>query len=97
MAAGERFCPVFPLAGTMYVPVCFPAFQPDQCICKEEEEVRLKSIHNGATLEAIEVPVHSYDTNYQEVVIFHMTQHELYEIVATSVEVYYPPTLRLTV
>ena len=32
---------VFPLAGTVYVPVCFPAFQPDQCICKEEEEGRL--------------------------------------------------------
>ena len=58
---------------------------------------KFKSLHNGAFVETIEIPVHSYDTDDQEEVIFHMAQRELYEIVATSVEVYYPPTLRLTV
>ena len=101
-AAGERFFPVFPLAGTVYVPVFFPAFQPDQYICKEEEEgspmsKKLKSLHNVASLETIEAPVQSSDTNYQENVLFHMAHRELYKSVAASGEVYFPPTLRLTV
>ena len=91
---------MFPLAGTMYVPVCFPEFRPDQCIHKEEEEGspmsdKFKSLHNGASVETIEIPVHSYDTNDQEEVIYHIAQRELYESVATSGEVYCPPTLRL--
>ena len=62
VAERERFLPVFPLVGTEYVPVCFPSFRPDQCICEEEEEVSpvsgiLKSLHNGASLDTIEVPV----------------------------------------
>ena len=59
---------MFPLAGTMYVPVCFPSFRPDQCIRKEEEEEeeeegspmsdKFNSLHNGASVEKIEIPVH---------------------------------------
>ena len=61
---------MFPLAGTMYVPVCFPSFRPDQCIRKEEEEEeeeeeegspmsdKFKSLQNDASVETIEIPVH---------------------------------------
>ena len=49
---------------------------------------KFKSLHNGASVETIEIPVHSYDTDDQEEVIFHMAQRELYECVATSGEVY---------
>ena len=56
---------MFPLAGTMYVPVCFPAFRPDQCIRKEEEEEegspmsdKFKSLQNDASVETIDIPVH---------------------------------------
>ena len=58
---------MFPLACTMYVPVCFPAFRPDQCICKEEEEEeeegspmsdKFKSLQNDASVETIDIPVH---------------------------------------
>ena len=38
VAAGERFRPVFPLAGTEYMPVWFPEFQSDRYIREEEEE-----------------------------------------------------------
>ena len=38
VASGEKFCPLFPLAGTYYVPVWFPVFRMDRCILKEEEE-----------------------------------------------------------
>ena len=58
---------------------------------------KFKSLHNGAYMETIDIHVHSYDTDDQEEVIFHMAQRELCKIVATSGEVYYPPTLRLTV
>ena len=58
---------------------------------------KLKSLHNGAPLETIEVPVQSYVTNYQEEVLFHMAQRELYKSVSASGEMYFPPTLRLTV
>ena len=59
VAAGERFHPVFPLAGTEYVPMFFPEFRPDQCIREEEEEKgspisdKFNSIHNGAYMETI--------------------------------------------
>ena len=56
---------MFPLTGTMYVPVWFPEFRPDQCIRKEEEEEegstmsdRFKSLQNDASVETIEIPVH---------------------------------------
>ena len=51
----------------MYVPVCFPAFRPDQCFrSKEEEEEeegspmsdKFKSLQNDASVETIEIPVH---------------------------------------
>ena len=53
VAVGERFSPVFPLAGTNYVPVCDLAFRLDRCIHEEEEEgspvsEKLNSLHNGA-------------------------------------------------
>ena len=62
VAAGERFHPVFPLSGTKYVPVCFPEFRLERCICEEEEEGspvynKLKSLHNGAFVETIDVPM----------------------------------------
>ena len=97
VAAGERFRPVFPLAGTEYVPVCFPAFRPDRCIREEEEEGSpvsdiLKSLHNGASVETKEVPVQSSDTDDSEEVLFHMAQRELYESVVAKGEAYFPPT-----
>ena len=103
VAAREWFHPVFPLAGTKYVPVCFPAFWPDQCICEEEEEEeeeegspvsdKLKSLHNGVSVETIEVYVQSSDTDDPEEVLFYMSQRELYKSVAASGEAYSPPTL----
>ena len=104
VAAREWFHPVFPLAGTKYVPVCFPEFWPDRCIWEEEEEEegipvsdKLKSLHNGVSVETIEVYVQSSDTDDPEEVLFYMSQRELYKSVAASGEVYSPPTLRLTV
>ena len=98
VVAGEWFHPVFPLAGTEYVPVCFPEFRPDQRIREEEEEEgspvsnKLKSLHNGASVDTIYVTVQSSDTDDPEEVLFHMAQHELYESVGASGEAYSPPT-----
>ena len=49
---------------------------------------KFKSLHNGASMDTIDMPVHSYDTNDQEEVIFPMDQHELYKCVAKSGDVY---------
>ena len=94
------FFPAFSLAGTKYVHVCFPDFFPDRCICEEEEEEeeeegntisdKLKSLHNGAYVDTIEVTVQSSDTNDPEEVIFCMARRELYESVAASGEAYFP-------
>ena len=99
VAAGERFHPIFPLAGINYVTVHFPAFRAYQCLHEEEEEEeespvsdKLKSLHNGAYVETIEVHFQSSDTDDPEEVLFHMDQHELYESVAASGEAYFPPT-----
>ena len=75
MAAGERFCPVFPLAGTKCMPVCFPQFWSDRCIREEEGEGstvsdKLKSLHNGAYEDTIEVHVQSSDTDDPKEVFF---------------------------
>ena len=77
--------------------MCFPEFRPYRCIHEEEEERspiynQLKSLHNGASVEAIELPVQKSDTNDPEEVLFHMAQHEVYESVAASGEAYLPPT-----
>ena len=78
--------------------MCFPVFRPDQCIREEEEEEegipvsgKLKSLHNGSSVDKIEVPVRSSDTDDPEEVIFHEAQRELYESVAASGEAYFPP------
>ena len=49
---------------------------------------KFKSLHNGASMDTIDMPVHSYDNNDQEEVISPMDQLELYKCVATSGEVY---------
>ena len=82
VAAGEQFRPVFPLAGTRYVTVCFPEFCPDRCILEEEEEEaspisdKLKSLQNGAYVETIQVHVQSSAIDDPEEVLFHMAQRE---------------------
>ena len=96
VAAGERFRPVFPLAGIEYVPVWFPVFRPDQCIRTEEEEGspvsdKLKSLHNGVYVETIEVTVQSSDTDDPEEVLFHMAQREHYKSLSAPSEAYFPP------
>ena len=97
VATGERFRPVFPLSGTKYMPVCFPEFWPEQCIHEEEEDGstvsdRLKSLHNGASVKTIYLPVQSYDTDDPEELLFHMAQRELYKNEVASGEAYFSPT-----
>ena len=88
---------MFPLAGTEYVLVCFREFRPDRCIRDEEEEGnpisdKFKSLHNGASVETIEVHVQSSDNDNPEEVIFCMAQRVLCESVAASGEAYFLPT-----
>ena len=77
--------------------MCFPAFRLDQCIREEEEEGSpvsdiLMSLHNGASVEKIEVHVQSSNTDDPEEVLFHMAQRELYESVSASGEAHFSPT-----
>ena len=102
MAAGERFRPVFPLAGTGCVHVCFPEFRSDRCIHEEEEEVstisdKLKSLHNGVYVDTIEAPVQSSDTNDPKEFFFTWLNMNCTNVLLHQVKRISPLHLRLTV
>merc|ERR1712146_521686 len=38
IAKGEKFRPIFPVAGTEYMPVCLPAFKPELCLLEKPDD-----------------------------------------------------------
>mmetsp|Transcript_100343 Transcript_100343/g.323847 ORF Transcript_100343/g.323847 Transcript_100343/m.323847 type:complete len:420 (+) Transcript_100343:87-1346(+) len=96
--AGERFQPVFPEAGTEYVPVCLPAFRPDRCIREDGPNsavsAKLQELHEGgasAPAAPLKAPVGPADEAHPEV-LYHMCQRSLWEQAKASAMAYFPPT-----
>eukprot|EP00935_MAST-01C_sp_MAST-1C-sp1_P002426 g2426.t1 len=91
---GERFRPVFPDAGTRYVPVCLPAFRPDRCIREEGGQesavsVKLAKLHGQAPPDAPACE------EKQPEVLYHMCEKKLWAEAKAAGTAYYPPTFAL--
>ena len=95
VAKGERFQPVFPHAGTEYIPVCIPAFKPERCHREEdansEVSLKLRQLHGDSTSEKAlscsgTLPPTESDT------LYHMCQKSLWDAALESKKAYFPPT-----
>ena len=92
VAKGERFQPVFPEAGTEYIPVCIPAFKPERCHREEEADsavsARLRQLHTGsANGESQSCEITDTSDN-----LYHMCQKSLWDAALASGKAYFPPT-----
>jgi len=97
IAKGERFRPVFPHAGAMYVPVCIPAFRPDRCLREDEEGVdtsdvaeHLVKLHSQGTASSLSTT----KTTTTIKTVYHMCQQTLWNQAVASGKAYFPPTFR---
>lgn len=97
IAKGERFQPVFPEAGTEYIPVCIPAFKPERCHREEATDsavsMRLREFHKenpGRTNGEASMSCQSTDITSDS--LYHMCQKPLWEAALASDKAYYPPT-----
>lgn len=93
---GERFQPVFPEAGTEYIPVCLPAFRPDRCIREENDDsevsAKLQSLHQKKASSSVVAG----DQDHSSVeVLYHMCQKKLYEEALAAGAAYFPPTFEV--
>jgi uncharacterized protein (DUF952 family) len=85
VSKGERFCPVFPVGDTEYIPVCLPAFRPDRCIREEEGanqvSAKLQQLHSSTEKK-----------QFDEDVLYHMCLKDAWEEAVTSKKAYFPAT-----
>jgi uncharacterized protein (DUF952 family) len=93
IAKGERFQPVFPEAGTEYIPVCFPAFTPERCHREEQPNstvsLRLNELHSSKNSKTTRSNNTTNSTNNK---LYHMCQSSLWNAALESKKAYYPPT-----
>lgn len=96
IAKGERFRPVFPVAGAKYIPVCIPAFRPDRCHREEEGGVNTSDV--ATNLVKLHSEAAAPSANEDEAnptsskTVYHMCQKELWDAAVTSGKAYFPPT-----
>lgn len=84
---GERFRPIFPVGGTIYIPVCVPAFKPERCKREDDEgsdvSKRLNKLHD------------KHDEILEDgfpAIIYHMCETTLWERALQANTAYFPPT-----
>jgi len=96
---GERFRPMFPEGGTVYIPVCVPAFKPERCK-REEDGVsdvskKLHELHGGGGTSSSS---DRGNANKRGTIVsdddklYHMCEKKLWEEAVASGSAYYPPT-----
>jgi uncharacterized protein (DUF952 family)/mannose-6-phosphate isomerase-like protein (cupin superfamily) len=91
---GEKFRPIFPVADTVYIPVCRPAFSPERCFRHEEEvsdvSAKLKVLHakkDEAAAPAID------RSKFDDIeTLYHMCQVSLWDEAKAAGKAYFPPT-----
>jgi uncharacterized protein (DUF952 family)/ethanolamine utilization protein EutQ (cupin superfamily) len=102
VAKGERFRPVFPEAGTEYIPICIPAFKPERCQREEEDGIntskvadklaKLHSKNKNDILTSADEGVQSSTSSSDKKTVYHMCQKALWEKVVAAKTAYFPPT-----
>jgi len=95
--AGERFRPVFPVADTEYIPVCFPAFRPDRCVREDNNEhgttvsSKLQELH----AKGIATTTMTTDEVVADEVLYHVCPKSRWEQAKNdSTSAYFPPTFK---
>merc|ERR1719445_77779 len=96
VAKGERFRPLFPVAPTEYIPVCFPAFRPGRCHRDDGKEasdvtLKLRELH-GSDNESSSIQCKPMEN---EDILYHMCEKKLWEEAVASKKAYYPPTFEV--
>ena len=100
---GERFRPVFPVAGAQYVPICIPAFRPDRCQREDEGGInsseiasKLVNLHKEAAAPASNKVDATDDNNgpSADKIVYHMCEKALWDACAASKKAYFPPTFK---
>jgi uncharacterized protein (DUF952 family) len=105
VAKGERYRPVFPKAGTEYIPICIPAFKPKRCQQEDEDGIdtsvvvdKLGKLHfeaNGDTTsaeEGVQGKSSASSSLPAKKTVYHMCEKALWEKVIASKAAYFPPT-----
>jgi uncharacterized protein (DUF952 family) len=101
VAKGERFRPVFPEAGTEYIPICIPAFKPERCQREEEDGIntsevadKLAKLHSKTNDDKASAGVKESSTSSSSVkkTVYHMCQKALWEKAIAAKTAYFPPT-----
>lgn len=91
VSKGERFRPVFPEVGTVYVPVCLPAFRPDRC-AREEEEVGAETVSNTTTTNDDKKEGQEEKEEEIPTIVYHMCEKKRWENCCKEKRAYFPPT-----